>query len=488
VTSEHYTYRRAAASSWDAAKQALDQFNELYQEAQKRFKSGIGPDDPDADDALLKRFAFVPSPAAPSFPGSPFYEWLWSAFSAGDVPDPEQVRPKGRMIVQIIDGQRDIQDFLTALDEYRDALQTVVEAVAPEHFSYQGFKISNPDRLGDKQCRRVLEGVDYLVALFKKRGVQPLLHVGVTEVAIVTQATLERSGGSANSGLGLYFPNTQSIMLSVRAVGLGVGRFMKWVNEIFLHEFGHYVHLHYLPRAAREAWDASWGGVKERQEALEQAFKAISATDRAKFFDALHFAKFDPSRAAKRLDPVSRVKFGVWLRNPLVGDPLITDKQFRLTKAGQYLALFYSDRERFMRENYDWMPVGSDEYNRQVEVSSKRFQDKLGLLWDGKQPIPAAAVEELTKADPSMQKAVEEALDQLEIVSDYGRKDEKEDFAESFVAFVGAPEKLTSTAKYRMQRTLWLSDFYSKPVMRLAGEKDSLTQHVVSRYLHARQQ
>ena len=67
-----------------------------------------------------------------------------------------------------------------------------------------------------------------------------------------------------------------------------------------------------------------------------------------------------------------------------------------------------------------------------------------------------------------MQKAVEEALAKLEIVSPYGKTNEKEDFAETFVAFVGAPEKLTPTATYRMKRTLSVSGLYGKPVMQLA--------------------
>jgi hypothetical protein len=487
MTSEHYTYRRAGASPWVEAQKALDQFNELYLEAQKRFK-GTGHDDPDADEALLKKFAFVPSPAAPSFPGSAFMTWMSYAFFIGDVPDPESVRPKGRMIMEIIDGRRDIQDFLTALDDYSDALRAVVRDIAPEKFSYQGFKVRNEDRLGDKMCRRLLEGADYITALFKKRGVEPLLHTGVSEVILASPPTLQRYGGK-ETNLGLYLSTSRSIVLSTELVGRGTGRFMEWINEAFLHEFGHFVHMSYLPPPAVEAWDAPWGGVKERQEALAKAFKSISAGERAKFFDVLHFAKFDASRAAKKLDPVSRVKFGVWLRNPIMGDPLITDKQFRLTKAGQYVALFYTDRKRFMQENYDWMPEGSEEYDRQVGNVHKRLQDKLGLLWDGALSIPVAAVEELSKADPSMQKAVEEALDKLEIVSPYGRTNEKEDFAETFVAFVGAPEKLTPTAKFRMQRTLSLANFYNKPVMRLsAAEKDSLTQHLVSRFLHAHRQ
>jgi hypothetical protein len=47
---------------------------------------------------------------------------------------------------------------------------------------------------------------------------------------------------------------------------------------------------------------------------------------------------------------------------------------------------------------------------------------------------------------------------------------EREDFAEAFVAFMIAPEKLTPEAKFRMQRALSLSGLYGKHVMHLARE------------------
>jgi hypothetical protein len=48
-------------------------------------------------------------------------------------------------------------------------------------------------------------------------------------------------------------------------------------------------------------------------------------------------------------------------------------------------------------------------------------------------------------------------LDPLEIVTDYGKQDKFEDFAETFMLFMVAPEKLTPTTKFRMQRALSLS-------------------------------
>jgi len=63
-------------------------------------------------------------------------------------------------------------------------------------------------------------------------------------------------------------------------------------------------------------------------------------------------------------------------------------------------------------------------------------------------------------------------------VSQYGRKDKYEDFAETFVAFMAAPERLTPETEYRMKRTLSLAGLYGRPVVKLA--------RVVERYLKTR--
>ena len=72
-----------------------------------------------------------------------------------------------------------------------------------------------------------------------------------------------------------------------------------------------------------------------------------------------------------------------------------------------------------------------------------------------------------------------EQLDPLEIVTEYGKTDKYEDFAETFMVFMAAPEKLTPMAKFRMQRALSLSGLYGKPVMHLAND---LTSRVVARF------
>lgn len=446
-------HKLAAERLWDGALRDIQQFNKKYQEAQHAdVKSEAGQ-------KLLNDFAFRKDGTAPSFPGTAFHEWMSKAFGMMDIDDPDALRPRGPIVLGIADGKGDYSIFLEDLDAYAKALNDVVKTTAPEQFTYYGFKIQNLDHFGDLQARRLLEGIDYVVALFKKRGLDHLLKEGITQVNLA----FDLGGGT----LGLYFAHSREISLSREAIGRGTGRFMKWVNEVFLHEFGHYVHMNYLSKEAVEVWDSAWEEVKDKKKLYAEAFKSVTAAERSRFFDVLNASDWDPSKASKKLEPVAKVKFGVWLRSPLIGSPLITDKQFRWTKDGQRLAAYFKNPQQFIADNYDLRP-NEDGYLNQEARSDKQMRDKIGLLYSGGLPISPDIVEELSKADPSMQKTVDDALVKLEVVSPYGKTNEYEDFAESFVAFVGAPEKLTPTAKFRMQQALSLSGLYGKQVMRLA--------------------
>lgn len=233
------------------------------------------------------------------------------------------------------------------LDRYLAAVRAALECAAPGRFIYSGFEISNPERVSDRLCRQVLDGLDFLRAVFKKRGVVKLIDRDIERVVL----TLDIGGGIAhfNSGTRELVVSVPGILKghAARILG-GVG----FVGETLLHEFGHYVHRVYIKGEAEAAWNAPWEGV--------------------------------PS-----------------LANPRV-----------------------------------------------VQLPEGKRKQK---------------------------------LDPLEIVTEYGKTDQYEDFAETFVVFMAAPEKLTPTAKFRMQRALSLSGLYGKPVMRLAGA-------VLARFLAASRQ
>ncbi len=230
------------------------------------------------------------------------------------------------------------------IEHFKTAAQSAVESAAPEKFTYQGFSVSNPQHFSDEACRRVLAGVDYLMALFKKRGVEKVIGAGVARIVLMIDA----------DAVAFFNSETRELVLGVGEVlkAKGGPRMLQdFTNETILHEFGHYVHRVYLTGEAREAWNDPWGNL--------------------------------PS-----------------LANPRAIQP--KDRKQRLAP--------------------------------------------------------------------------------LEIVTEYGEVDQFEDFAETFVAFMDAPEKLTPTAKFRMQRALSLSGLYGKPVMRLAVDQ-AIARTVVRRFL-----
>jgi hypothetical protein len=217
---------------------------------------------------------------------------------------------------------------LGSLTTFIEDIQGLMSEIAPAHFEYSGFKIINDQRISDAKCRSLLECVDFLLATFKKSDITDLLLEGINTIILIPTNPIESGFG------GLYNPETRELSLTT-IKGNPKRVFLDWFNHIFLHEFGHYVHIYYLSKEAKADWDSPWD--------------------------------------------------------------------------------------------------------------------------EGENPGS---------------------------VSPYGGKNKHEDFAETFVAFVAAPEKLTPTAKFRMQRALSLSGLYGKPVMRLATN-DSIVSRVVYRYLNS---
>lgn len=239
------------------------------------------------------------------------------------------------------------EDVLAAIRQFKKAVQETLDSTAPESFTYQGFKISNKDHLADDLCRKVLAGIDFIKALFKKRGVENLVEEGIVRINLVSD-----TGGA------FAFFNIRTREMTLPAAHLAEGKpgrfFDTLASETILHEFGHYVHENYIRGEAAEAWNAPWEGITD----------------------------------VKDVHPALRKK----------------------------------------------------------DLSRK------------------------------------EKLDPLEVVTEYGEVNQYEDFAETFMVFMAAPEKLTPTSKFRMQRALSLSGLYGKPVIRLSSKDEVLALRVAARF------
>ena len=50
---------------------------------------------------------------------------------------------------------------VATLQHLKNVLQEALDTTAPAEFTYQGFKVSNPEHFADELCRKTLEGIDF---------------------------------------------------------------------------------------------------------------------------------------------------------------------------------------------------------------------------------------------------------------------------------------------------------------------------------------
>ena len=239
-----------------------------------------------------------------------------------------------RAISQFVRNNGSLEEGDILVQKYRSFAQKLLDSVAPENFTYKGFKITNKHHLEDALCMRSLDGLDMLLAVFKKRGVEKLLLKGLDHVNLAVV------GGSPSSAAFYGSINGADVPEITLFAGPSAGGPIGFDGlSTFIHEYGHHVYYTYLPREARAVWDAPWKSI-----------------------------------------------------NP-------------------------------------------------------------------------------------------QKIDQMDIPTEYGKTNQFEDFADTFVIFLTQPGRLTPTAKYRMQQVLSLSGFYGKPVKRLAHR--AMVTKVANRYARA---
>ncbi len=396
-----------------------------------------------------------------------FYEKLkeWSDAALGMRVDPDLMK-----------ALQDVHETPTPENARKaeQVVQRIVDSLAPERFEYSGFKIRNPGHISDERVRRLLDGVDFLVALFKKRGVQKLLEKGVKQVVL----NIDDSDKAVH---GRYFPVQKTIHVMVRSLGSSTSRLWKdWVQEVFLHEFGHHVQMNYLSPDASADWESAWKPVEELKKQREETI-GVTKEDRLRFLKLIERSNWNPATAARKLKGLDKLKMAHWLRNPSLGESLITPKSFRLTKRGRETFAFLADPKGYL-EDERGESLEDERGDWYLQRRTKVVRTRLYLDDDYTMHIGPTLAAQYLADDPTIgDKALEEAVGKLGIPSGYGKTNELEDFAETWVAFMVNPEVLSDMAKYRMQRALSLSGLYGKPVLRLSV----LTLRVAARYTQA---
>jgi len=441
-------------SLWNAAVKEVTTFNKNYAKLLK-IKAPLS----DSDAKLLITFS---SEAAGKLPGSytsSFTTWASTCAQVEFSNRDEELRAsrselRNNRIFGVIEHNDGLPFLKERIESHMSIVQDLMSSAAPASFTYQGFKVTNPERMSDAFCRQTLEGVDFLKALFKKRGVDAALYDGVTEIKLVPDSSFFSNKKAA----GLYSSDKREISLSGSIGSEHTGRFIQWVNEVFLHEFGHFVHMTFITGEARAAWDAGWKTQNSEGEVL-----VVTQGDRQRLFEVLKSNSFNLQAAYGDLDPEDKTRYLAWLGQSKLGAAVaeLKGKTVKPTRFGTETLLMVKYPDRFP----DYGPGGMKPSD--VEFEKKRIDAAMKRMG-----LDNPVVLEVPKGKADMA--------DLGIVSDYGATNEKEDFAETFVAFMAAPEKLTPTSKFRMQRALSLSGLYGKPVMKLA--EDPVVEAVIARY------
>lgn len=455
--------RSASIPNWTKIARELDEFNKLQNLVTQLARSR----DPDA--ALEKKRKYLEKRAYGEAGGVSLFgvntelrKWMrrtWRDVNLVRFPGKratDKVREALLNLLTPLDQASDtrarVRAVQEALEEAQKTVQGYLDQIGPERFKWHGIPVVNQSKIPETKIKMLMSGLDYVYAMFKKRGVLILLRQALKGVVLRWYRSGER-------GAGYYHPKDRVITITDNAPAV------EFVYELFLHEVAHLIHLDLLHPDAKAEWDSGWGVVERAKEELEEKLQ-ITEEKRVQFWDLLLRYKGNLKAIRKQLRGIERANFHFWLRNPLNNKPLVTPKKFLWTTWGkQYLLPMLEDYDNWAR-GYGYEP--DDPAGQEYLFSRERLRTRsLGVDMPnlGIYPRPTdAQIEQFKKLDP----AVEEAIDALQIPTDYGRTNQNEDFAETFVVYMETPEKLSKIARYRMERALSLSGLYGKPVMRLA--------------------
>lgn len=360
--------------------------------------------------------------------------------------------------------------FLKPLDLLARALNDLLLEAGDTRFNYHGFLVVNPYRIGEKKARDLLRGLPKVVALFKRKGVLPILQKTLKRIIIrpVQSSEIYISG--------IYTSSDQTIQLLFPIKKEETGRITEdWFFEVFLHEVGHHIHLNLLHPEGRATWNLPW----DRMEALQkkedlawETMRRVTYEDRLRYFEILKRSGWKASALRKNLkDPVDVVKAHNWLRHPPVGTPLVTPKNFQWTREfREYWLPKIENPTTYIQEQYGIGPKDPS-FNKRVWDLRRQVQQRFGINEEDRFDHPILEEADLKKYrnfDPE----IAQILESLEAPSQYAETNKKEDFAETFVAFLTDSSRLSPTARERMKRALSVSGLYGKQIMRVAKRQE----------------
>lgn len=412
-------------------------------------------------------------------------------------------------------------------------------------FTWEGFRVENRGGLPEATVKPMLDAVKQGLALLARRGLTKLAASELNSIVLHRDdADYWGSGGrpAGSKGVGGWYQGRDKTLhlLASQSTSPSVAGKMtsRWFTEVFLHEFGHHIHMRVLTPAGRAHWDDAWIEV-ERLKAQALAASKVTQQDVLAFLSAQWDGSGyrDWAEAGRRLSGLERGKYlwalsqAGWSKNPT--RVVVTEAGKKMLTALRAEALLnnWTDPGRPIRMEAartlvgmfrDWLTAVRElgyPLRRELPPAVIRDLDELkpGDLfrpdafaelsaWINKgqaghtasthwmmqlKPLVGRQIPEevwafMEERDVTIRQEADRLLERLGVPTEYGKTDVLEDWAETFVLFVAAPDQLTEFQRWRMGRSLGISASQGKAVFaRRRRPASPLTPLIRSARYHA---
>lgn len=139
--------------------------------------------------------------------------------------------------------------------EYEDQ-----ETIEKKTFTYNKFKVIAND-LSEVVIEALLEPIDIFEHIFKRRGVEVILHEALDKIHLCPDEDDEISGGWGKASA-RYLKGKKTVVLfdNILDATCDISE-IKGIVYGFIHEIGHWLHFDFLTPEAHDYWNKSWEGI-----------------------------------------------------------------------------------------------------------------------------------------------------------------------------------------------------------------------------------
>ena len=134
------------------------------------------------------------------------------------------------------------------------------ETIERKTFTYNKYKVIAND-LSEVVIEALLEPIDIFEHIFKRRGVEVLLHEALDKIYLCPDQDDEIGGGWGKASA-RYLEGKETIILydNILDATCDISE-IKGIVYGFIHEVGHWLHWDFLTPEAYDYWNKSWEGV-----------------------------------------------------------------------------------------------------------------------------------------------------------------------------------------------------------------------------------